>query len=139
MRQSIINYAYDVAKIVSTRSQDPYRQVGAVILDNDNRIISTGYNGLAPGFDPPSDSFWADKEKRKPFMIHAEINALSYIKRNEGKILVSTLKPCPNCLLACIAHGIKSIWYGETKDGLEQSDKIAETYGIRFNSIFNND
>ena len=133
-RQSIINYAYDIAKIVATRSKDPYRKVGAVILNSDNRIISTGYNGLAPGYEP-SEDFWLNKEVRKPFMIHAEINALSYIKRGEGKLLVCTLKPCHNCLLACIAHGIKTIWYGEEKEGLEQSNIIARTYGIRFSSI----
>lgn len=133
-RLGIIDYALSVAKTVAQRSPDPYRQVGAVILDKDNRIISTGYNGLAPGFDPP-DSFWDDKEKRKPYVLHAEINALSYIKKGEGHILVCTLKPCEHCLIACLAHGIKTIWYLDEKDGLTNSDNIAKMYGISFNCL----
>lgn len=133
-RIGIIEYALNVAREVSRRSPDPYRKVGAVILDKDNRIISTGYNGLMSGFEPPPN-FWVDKEYRKPFMIHAEINALSYIKKNEGNMLVCTLKPCEHCLIACVAHGIKTIWYDETKDNLQASDLIAKTYGLAFNRI----
>lgn len=133
-RKSIINYALDIATTVATRSQDPYRKVGAVILSEDNRIIATGYNGVAPGFEAGPD-FFKDKKARKPFMLHAEVNALSYIKRGEGKMLVCTLKPCESCLRACIAHGIKSIWYRDEKEGLDTSDIIARTYGIAFNKI----
>lgn len=133
-RPTIIDYALNIASVVSTRSPDPYKKVGAVVIDSENRIIACGYNGLAPGFDPPQE-FWSDKATRKPYMIHAEINALSYVKRGEGQMLVCTLKPCPACLLACIAHGIKTIWYKEEKDNLEESDKIARKYGISFNSI----
>lgn len=135
-RIQIIDYGLKIAEVVAQRSPDPYRKVGAVILDKNNRIISTGYNGLMAGFEPPA-SFWDNKEFRKPFMIHAEINALSYIKKGEGEILICTLKPCEHCLIACIAHGIKTIWYNEHKDGLENSDKIAKMYGIRFNQIKN--
>lgn len=133
-RPTIIDYAFNIARVVLTRSPDPYKKVGAVVINSENRIIACGYNGLAPGFDQPQE-FWVDKATRKPYMIHAEINALSYIKRGEGQMLVCTLKPCPNCLLACIAHGIKIIWYDEEKPGLEESDKIASKYGISFNCI----
>lgn len=131
----IIKDVYDVAEAVSKHSKDPYRKVGAIILNHYDDVIAKGYNDIAPGYEPEKD-FWLDKEGRKPFMIHAEINALSQIKRGEGKTLICTLKPCHNCLLACIAHGIKDIWYGEEKDGLEQSNIIAQTYGIKFRSIY---
>lgn len=133
-RKSIIDYGMEIARVVATRSPDPYKKVGAVVIDSENRIIACGYNGLAPGFDPPLD-FWENKEARKPFMIHAEINALSYIKRGEGHILFCTLKPCVPCLLACIAHGIKTIWYDEDKPEMTESNEIASKYGISFNCL----
>ena len=39
----------DLAKLVSTWSQDPSTKVGAVIADSDNRIVSIGYNGFPKG------------------------------------------------------------------------------------------
>lgn len=135
-RLSIIDYGLKVAEAIALRSPDPYRKVGAIILNADDRIISTGYNGLMSGFTPPA-TFWKDKQARKPFMIHAEINALSYITKGEGKTLICTLKPCEHCLIACIAHGIKTIWYNEYKEGLENSDAIAKMYGISFNYLKN--
>lgn len=132
----VLNYGLELARIIASRSEDPYRKVGAIIFDEDNRVLATGYNGLASGFTPenPND-FWLDKEGRKPFMIHAEINALSSIKRNEGKILICTLKPCLNCLKACIAHGIKEIYYEEEKEGLEDSTIIANKYAITLHKL----
>ena len=44
-------YAMALAHVASLRSEDPYRKVGAVAIDFANRVIGTGYNGLAPGYD----------------------------------------------------------------------------------------
>lgn len=39
------DYFATFAIMTSLRSKDPDRQVGAVIVSKDNRILSTGYNG----------------------------------------------------------------------------------------------
>ena len=39
------------AKLASMRSKDPSTQVGAVIVDNNNKIIASGYNGMPGGKD----------------------------------------------------------------------------------------
>ena len=63
-RISIPEYAMALAHVASLRSEDPFRKVGAVAIDFDNRVIGTAYNGLAPGFDVDAD-FWMDRDVRR--------------------------------------------------------------------------
>ena len=73
-------YAIRIAEVASLRSEDPFKKVGACALDLSNRVIGVAYNGLAPGLNV-NESFWEDRDKRRPFMIHAEANLLSLFKR----------------------------------------------------------
>ena len=82
-----------LAHVASLRSEDPYRKVGAAALDFDNRVIGTAYNGLAPGFDP-DEQFWADRDARQKFMLHAEVNLCSLFRRGEVKLVACTTMPC---------------------------------------------
>jgi len=51
-------YFMGVASLSARRSKDPSTQVGACIVDNDNRIVGTGYNGMPKGCN--DDGFpWA--------------------------------------------------------------------------------
>lgn len=43
------SYFLGIAKAVAARGDCTRRQVGAVIVDGNKRIISTGYNGTIPG------------------------------------------------------------------------------------------
>jgi len=127
-RLSIPQYAMAIAHVASLRSEDPYRKVGAAAIDYNNRVIGTAYNGLAPGFDAPF-GFWDDRDKRQKYMLHAEINLCSLIKRGEAKIVACTTLPCTSCMQALCAHGVKEVYYGEDYPGSDASE-IAETYGI---------
>ena len=117
MRPSWEEYALRLAETASLRSEDPYVQVGACALDKDNRVLGVAYNGLAPG-TTMSDYFWADRDGRRPFILHAETNLLSLFKRGEGYLLACTLLPCSCCARQIVAHGIKKIVYRDlyTKD-----------------------
>ena len=44
-------YFMGVAKLSAYRSKDPNTQVGACIVNSDNRIVGVGYNGLPRGCD----------------------------------------------------------------------------------------
>ena len=107
-RISIPRYAMALAHVASLRSEDPYRKVGAAALDHDNRVIATAYNGLAPGFNAPDD-FWADREGRQKFMLHAEINLCSLFRRGEAKIVATTTMPCTAFMQTLCAYGIKEV------------------------------
>ena len=130
-----VNEALKLAESYAKFSPDPYRKVGAAVLDgNYYTPVSLGYNTTAEKFIEDKD-FWKDKDSRKPFMIHAEIMALSKTYINSTDILVVTLKPCQNCMLAIAATGIKEIWYKDEKPNQEISNKIAEAYGISLKHI----
>ena len=103
-------YAIRIAETASLRSEDPYTKVGACALDYSNRVIGVAYNGLAPGVEVAED-FWKDRDKRRPFMIHAETNLLSLFKRGECKLLACTLLPCSACASMISAYGIKKVIY----------------------------
>lgn len=110
-------YAMRIAQAAALRSEDPYAQVGAAVFDKDNRVLGVGYNGLAPGKEVTS-YFWSDRDGRRPYIIHAETNCLSNLKRNEGHTIACTLLPCPACATNIISHGIKRVLFKDeyTKD-----------------------
>lgn len=103
-------YALRIAQVASLRSEDRYTKVGACALDNSNRVIGVAYNGLASGINV-SENFWKDRDKRRPYMIHAETNLLSLFRRGECKLLACTLLPCSSCAAMIAAYGIKKVVY----------------------------
>lgn len=105
-------YALRIAEVAAMRSEDIYKKVGACALDYNNRVIGVAYNGLAPGINV-SPSFWACREGRRKYMIHAEANLLSLFERNSCNILACTLLPCASCATLIAAHGIKRVVYKE--------------------------
>ena len=127
-RLPIPQYVMALAHVAALRSEDPYRKVGAAALDKDNRVIGTAYNGLFPGFKAP-EGFWASRDERQKFMLHAEINLCSLFKRGEAKIVACTTMPCTSCMQALCAHGVKTIYYGQDYAS-SQAPAIAEMYGV---------
>lgn len=122
-------YALRIAEAASLRSEDCYTKVGACALDFSNRVIGVAYNGLASGITP-DDSFWLDRDKRRPYMIHAETNLLSLFKRGECRLLACTLLPCSCCASMISAYGIKKVVYKE-----EYSRDLAALEIFKFNNI----
>ena len=105
-------YFLNIAEVVATRSPDPKKHVGCVLVKN-NRIISTGYNGLPSGLDESID--WNDRDTVKHLIIHAETNCLIYSNCiiDSTCVLYSTLSPCSECLKLIAATGIKTVYYRE--------------------------
>lgn len=132
-RLSIPRYAMALAHVASLRSEDPYRKVGAAALDFDNRVIGTAYNGLAPGFDPPP-GFWADREARQKFMLHAEVNLCSLFRRGEARLVATTTMPCTACMQTLCAYGIREIYYHEVYH-ISDAPAIAALYGVKLEQV----
>lgn len=110
------------AILVSSRSKDPSNQVGACIVNDDNKILSVGYNGLTKGME--DDKFYwnsigeitGELDKVKDyFVVHAERNAiLNYrgnIKDLQNANLYVTWYPCVECTKEIIQVGIKKVVY----------------------------
>ncbi len=122
-------YALKIAEVAALRSEDRFVQVGSCALDYSNRVIGVAYNGLASSISVP-DSFWDDRDARRPFMIHAEVNLLSLVKRGECRLLACTLLPCSCCASMIASYGIKTVVY---RDVYSRDDKALEIF--KFNGI----
>ena len=111
-----------MARIWAENSYCTRRKVGALIV-KDKMIISDGYNGTPAGFENICED---DNGVTKPYVLHAEANAITKIARSnncsEGATLYVTASPCIECAKLIIQAGIKRVIYSEKyrlEDGLE--------------------
>jgi dCMP deaminase len=124
-------YALELAKTASLRSEDPFRKVGACALSHDNRVLGVAYNGLKSGKEVDSN-FWENRDSRRPFMLHAEANLLSLFSRNECSLIAVTLLPCSSCARLICSWNIEKVIYSEEYESseAESSKKIFDFYGV---------
>lgn len=98
----------DLAKLVASWSKDPSTQVGAVIVDKDKRIVSTGFNGFPQGVDDEA----TDRDIKLLRTIHAEENALLFARRDvTGMTVYVTRPPCARCAAKLIQSGVSRVVY----------------------------
>lgn len=105
-------YFVSLAFLVSKRSPDSQTQHGAVIVDVENKIVATGYNGFLPGVE---DACMPNTRPGKyQHIIHAEVNAILSAAQNlrNCKIYITGL-PCNECLKVIAKSGIKQIVVGD--------------------------
>lgn len=124
-----VHYLMDVAKTVAKRSRDPRTQVGALIVDSKNRILSTGYNGFPPGIIETPER-WSP-ENKKNFVIHAEANAIAFGGKDlAGGVLYVTLHPCLDCAKLVIASGIKTVVYETHREEYALARELLTEAGV---------
>lgn len=111
-----------MAKIWGENSYCTRRKVGALIV-KDKMIISDGYNGTPSGFENICED---ENNLTKPYVLHAEANAITKIARSgnnsEGGTLYVTDAPCIECSKLIIQSGIKRVIYARDyrlTDGIE--------------------
>jgi dCMP deaminase len=106
-----------LAKEISSWSKDPSCKVGAVLVDEEKRIVGTGYNGFPRGV-ADTEELYFDKEQKYPRIVHAELNAILNAFRDlKGAVLyIYPLPPCPECTKAIIQSGIKQVVIVEEQD-----------------------
>jgi dCMP deaminase len=101
-----------MARIWAENSYCKRRQVGALVV-KDKMIISDGYNGTPSGFENVCE----DNNVTKPYVLHAEANAITKLARSsnnsEGSTLYVTASPCIECSKLIIQSGIKRVVYAE--------------------------
>jgi dCMP deaminase len=99
----------ELAKLVSSWSKDPSTKVGAVIVDDQNIIVSVGFNGFPKGIQ--DDDRLNHRDSKYQIIVHAENNALMFAKRplNDCTIYTYPFMPCPRCAGMIIQSGIKRI------------------------------
>lgn len=110
----------EMASIWAKNSYCKRRQVGALLV-KDNMIISDGYNGTPSGFE----NICEENGVTKPYVLHAEANAISKVAKSgnssEGATLYVTASPCIECSKLIIQSGIKRVVY---KDEYRLTDGV---------------
>ena len=100
-----------MASIWAENSYCNRRKVGALIV-KDKMIISDGYNGTPSGFENVCED---ENGVTKPYVLHAEANAITKIARSgnnsDGATLYVTDSPCIECAKLIIQSGIKRVIY----------------------------
>lgn len=134
-------YFMGLALLSAERSKDPSTQVGACIVNKDNKIVSVGYNGAPTGYDDDKDMNWERDgdflNTKYAYVCHSELNAIlnSNTDVRNCKLYV-TLFPCNECAKVIIQSGIKEIVYLSDKyDGTEgniAAKKMFDACGVSY-------
>ena len=114
-RKSWDVYFMEIATMVASRSTCDRAFVGCVLVNEDNRIVSTGYNGSVAGNPHCDDIGHTMRDGHCIATIHAEMNALLYCAKEgigtRGSKAYVTHFPCLNCTKALIQAGISKVYY----------------------------
>ena len=99
-----------LAKHISAWSKDPSTKVGSLIVDNNHRIVSMGYNGFPTGI-PDNEKEYNNRDIKLKKVVHAEANAIIFAKQDLSHctLYVWPFMPCSNCAGLVIQSGIKKI------------------------------
>ncbi len=133
-----------VALLSAKRSKDPNTQVGACIVNDQHKIVGTGYNGLPNGCS--DDEFpWSKTgdflDTKYPFVCHAELNAiLNNIGMNlKGCKIYTALFPCNECTKAIIQSGISEVVYlsdkYENTDAAKAAKMMLQKSGVQIRKV----
>ncbi len=137
-------YFMGVALLSAKRSKDPSTQVGACIVNAQNKIVGAGYNGLPIGCS--DDDFpWGKQgntlETKYPYVCHAELNAiLNNIGMDlHGCRIYTALFPCNECTKAIIQSGINEVVYLSDKyhatDSFIASKIMLDKAGVKYRKV----
>lgn len=153
--KSKFKYRYmEIARIWAKNSYAKRKKVGAIIV-KDGQIISDGYNGTPSGFENECETIEPcdvtkenctslfgvqncdlcpyHKVKTKPYVLHAEANAILKVacsnNSTEGATLFCTMSPCLECAKLIIQSKIAEVYYDELYRD-DSGIKLLERAGI---------
>jgi dCMP deaminase len=143
-----------MARVLAKRSLCVRDQVGAIIVDRDDKIIGEGYNGPAryTNHDQRPCTAWCERARIQPLAeqldvpapikdpnyydcpaLHAEANALMASDRSlrAGGMIYVTSHPCLACAKLVANSGLKGIMVGH--DGTHEYRRDGAVYGYLMN------
>lgn len=102
-----------MAQMISTWSKDPSSQIGAVAVNDERRILATGYNGFPKGIADTEERL-NNRDEKYHRIIHAEMNALmnalySGVSLKDSTLYVYGLPVCPSCTKCVIQSGVQRV------------------------------
>lgn len=122
-KQEVLDRRYlRMAFIWAENSYCQRRKVGALLV-KDKMIISDGYNGTPAGFENVCEDA---NGVTRPYVLHAEANAISKVARSnnssEDSTLYITASPCLECAKLIIQAGIRRVVFNDLyrlSDGID--------------------
>uniref|UniRef100_A0A0A9VUP4 Probable deoxycytidylate deaminase n=1 Tax=Lygus hesperus TaxID=30085 RepID=A0A0A9VUP4_LYGHE len=109
------------AFLIAMRSKDPVTQVGACIVNEENKIVGMGYNGMPIGCDDklfPWGKTGDALSRKFMYVCHAEMNAV--LNKNSSDVkncrIYVGLFPCNECAKIIIQSGIKEVIFLSDKN-----------------------
>lgn len=135
----------DLAKHLSGWSKDPSRKIGAVVVSDDQQILSIGYNGFPRGIS--DDERLDDRETKYSLVVHAEMNAIYNATHNGISLRNSTLyvwglPVCSDCSRGVIQVGIKRVVMNSFEDKIghwydhwEKTKAMFDEAGVEYKFI----
>ncbi len=111
----------DVVAVMARRGTCVRRQIGAVIISEDNRFLAEGYNGVASGQPHCRDGQHCEASHAPSGMaldgcdaVHSEINALvSCSEISRAHTIYVSAEPCIDCVKAMLNTPILHVVYAE--------------------------
>ncbi|MDR3289908.1 MAG: hypothetical protein LBT02_01340 [Rickettsiales bacterium] len=103
-------YFMNIARAVAVGSKNPGTKVGCIIVNDNDHIMSAGYNDLIANMNMKYMTY----EKPMYYMldIHAEMRAILNAREPlMGCKLYCTIASCDNCFKHIIEAGIKEVVY----------------------------
>lgn len=138
-RLSWQEYFMNLAMTVSQRGTCDRAYVGCVIVNKENRIVSTGYNGSIKGNPHCDEIGHTMRDGHCIATIHAEMNALLYCAKEgisvNGCIAYVTHFPCLNCTKSLIQAGISKIYYNNAYRVDDYAKELLERNKIPYINI----
>lgn len=119
-RMSKVAYWMGIVDALKARGTCPRRQTSALIVDNDNHIVSTGYNGPPKGMphciDDPCEGVGDESgDSSRCVAVHAEANAILQASERirYASIMYCSTQPCFECSKLIAQTRIGLVIYGE--------------------------
>lgn len=134
------DYFMGLAILASHRSKDPNSQVGACVVNEENKIVGVGYNGFPIGCNDNHLPWGRDGDcsldTKYPYVCHAELNAILNANTTDtrGCTLYVSLFPCNECAKLIIQSGIRKVVYLSDKyhesESCEAARKLFQLAGV---------
>lgn len=136
-RLSWEEYAIYISIAAEGRSEDPTTQVGACILNNRGKVLTTGYNGFKQGMKVDDSLFLHENRVRKAKLIHhAEANAFKFLKDTDEPYLIGTTwSPCSSCAQQIACRDIKKVVFVNDYIRDQEYVDIFKFYNISFTRL----
>ncbi|KAL0829945.1 hypothetical protein ABMA28_003417 [Loxostege sticticalis] len=135
-------YFMATAFLAAKRSKDPSYQVGACVVNKENKIVGVGYNGMPTGCSdeefPWGKNTSSPLDNKHMYVCHAEMNAI--LNKNSADVKNCTiyvgLFPCNECAKIIIQSGITEVVYLSDEKGkkpiYQASKRMFDATGVKY-------